>query len=30
MFMIGWGRFLPELVADPRWLALEKRMNFPS
>ena len=30
MFMIGWGRFLPEVVADPRWLALEKRMNFPS
>ena len=29
MFMIGWGRFLPEVVADPRWLALEKRMNFP-
>jgi hypothetical protein len=29
LFVIGVFRNYPEILADPRWPALEQRMNYP-
>jgi hypothetical protein len=29
LFMVGLTSFYPEIRADPRWSAIEQRMNYP-